>query len=220
MTKTVEMTVSDIKNQVFRVEGFKISIQGKRRVPVRLNNGKQSRGSLSVAEWIEKSFPDRLDVSISVLFGDDRPVRQINMVKLEGVRTTYPAGVKRIAQDKARAEKEVIVAKNKLKAKSKTMRQVKGEIKSLELQTAQEINKAQIVGQASAALDAIECALKKQNSFHPRIVELYRRASNDGIHDTQELIDRILAAWSFAEKEKDRLAQTVTDLKKTILIKG
>lgn len=220
MTKTVEMTVSNIKNQVFRVEGFRIEIVGKRQVLARLNSGKQSRGSLSVSEWIEKSFPNRLDVSISILFGDDHPIRQINKVKLEGVRTTYPAGIKRIAQDKARAEKEVIVANSKLKATSKTMRQVKGEIKSLEQQSAQQINKAKIVGQSEAAFDAIERALKKTNSFHPRILELYRMASNDGLHDTQEIIDRILAIWSFAEKEKDRLAQESADLKNMIRIKG
>lgn len=220
MNKTVEMTASDIKNQVFRVEGFKISIQGKRLIPVKLNSAKQSRGRYSVAEWIKKSFPNMPGVHISVLFGDDRPVTQVKVTKLENVRSSYPSGVKGILQDKAHIEKNFTDVKEKLEAKKRTVRKVRGEIKKMEKQSAQEINKAQIIGQAGAAQEAIELALKKQNSFHPRIQELCRNVCADGTLSTQEIIDHILAIWSHAEKEKDRLAQESTNLKNIIRIQG
>jgi len=104
-----------------------------------------------------------------------------------------------------KAEKITAETREQLKENKKTLRQVKGEHRKTVQQTAQKINAAQRNAELGAAFEAIDKALRKPNSYHQRVKELCKKSISDGLHDTQVLIERMLAAWSHAEKEKDRL---------------
>ena len=194
------MMAAAIKEQAIRVEGFELQIEGNSRriIDTRLHKQRQSRGDMSVADWIRVNFPAAENRSISVIFANGRPAKRVDLQK---VRASYPADFRKSAQEKKKTEKKVVNTTAQLKAKNKAIRQVKDDLKK----SVQEINKAHRDGENNAALDALYKALRKQNAFHPSVEELCMTAISNGLQDTQTVIEWILAAWSHAEKEKDIL---------------
>lgn len=202
MNEQEKSTISQIRGQVNRVEGFDIKIVGKRKLLVNLHDQKQTHGEMLVSTWISENFPDVEIGVVFVLFGKGRLAKRSDA--LEKVRESYPDNFKLLAKQKSAAEKTTANATIKLKEKNKAIRQVKSDLKRSVQQTALKINSAQKNAEHGAAYEALDKALRKKNMYHERVKELCETAILDGLYDTQAIIERILAAWSLAEKEKDR----------------
>lgn len=198
------MTVSAIKAQVIRVEGFDLQVEGKRKLAASLHHKKQSDDEMTVSAWINENFPGVEKGVVSILNGKGQLAKRGDT--LIKVRASYPSNFKLLAKQKNKVEKRAANTTTKLKEKNKTIRQAKGDLKKTVQQTALKINTAQRNAELGAAYDAVDKALRKPNTYHERVRELCKTAtSSEGLHDTQALVERILAAWSHAEKEKDHL---------------
>jgi len=203
MNNIKTMTVTTIKAQVIRVEGFALQVIGRRKLAATLHDKKQTDGEMSVSAWLSENFPSAEKGVVSVLFGKGQLAKRGDT--LEKVRASYPDNFKLLAKQKNTVEKKSANTTTKLKEKNKAFRQIKGELKMSEQLTVKKIHAAQRSAELGAAYDAVEKALRNQNPYHKRVKELCETAIADGLSDTQALIERMLAAWSFAEKEKDRL---------------
>lgn len=197
-----KMTITAIKAQVIRVEGFDLEIEGGlRKIDARLHTKRQSSGDKSVSQWISDNFPDVENVRIFILNAKGRPAKRNDLLKT--VREGYSPNIKKIAKAKEKAEKKATDAAALVTDKEIVINRLKGDNKK----SKGEVEAARQAGERGAALDALDIALQKIN-VHPRVKELCETAISNGLQETQALIERMLAAWSLAEKEKDILGRS------------
>lgn len=202
---TERMTIAAVKKLVFRVEGFRLEIKGnpRKEIDTILNQTKQSSGDMRVAAWIRGSFPNAEEGTISVDFFDGYSAGP--KVMLRNVRASYPPEIIVLARKSESAEQAAVKIKAQLKAETKVVRQVKGALRKSEKKTVQKVNAAQQTGELNAALDALDKALRNQNVYHPTVKDFCEKTIKEGLQETQFVIEQILAFWSRAEKEKQRL---------------
>jgi hypothetical protein len=124
---------------------------------------------------------------------------------LEKVRNSYPEDYKRKAKLLARERAGAGAIAAELAIKKDAVRRAKQDYKKTKKAAVLGMQTALQTGERNAAFDAIETALHITDRFHPRVAELCKTAISNGLKDTQSLIERMLAAWSAAEDEKDRL---------------
>jgi hypothetical protein len=216
MSNVETMAIAAIKEQVFRVEGFNLQINGKTRLVARLHKQKQTRGNMSVSEWLSENFPEVDKGVVDVLFPDGRPVRKSNQIILEAVRSRYPVDITKIAKASKKNEEKAGEINMKLKNEKKSSRQARASLKNVEEGVSQKVRNAGRNAERRAALEALDDAFQNPNAFHPRVNEIFENAIAKGLQHTQELIERILGAWSTAEKNKDELSLEVIRLKEDV----
>jgi hypothetical protein len=200
------MKIAAVKEQVRRVEGFEIRIGGDlRKIDARLHSKRKSPGDMPVAEWIRKNFPSTEKGVVSVLYSGGRQAKGVDLLK---VRADYPLGFGEDAKGKKKAEEMAADAKDQLEAEKKAIRQLKRDRKKIQLEIVKLVqlnNEAKKSGENGAAFQAIDKAIRDQNTFHPYVIEKCERAISNDSRETQVLIELILKHWSNAEKEKERL---------------
>jgi hypothetical protein len=204
------MTITEIKEQVSLVEGFNIEFGGRstKKINANLRARNKSPGDKSVADWIANSFPETPG-DVFVLRGNGKRATRSN---LANVRNSYPVDYKRGAKTLAREKAEAGAIAAKLEIKEEAVRRAKQVSKKIKKSAVLEVQTALQTGERNAAFDAIETALHNANRFHSRVAELCNTAISSGLEDTRSLIERILAVWSAAEDEKDRLNDLLKEI--------
>ena len=205
MPATQKMSISEIKEQVIRVEGFELKFDcGPRKLfETNLHPSRKTSDETRVADWITNNFPNAKKTEINVILATGKIASRMSLGQ---VRTSYPDNLRSLAKGKAKVESKVEAVKSALKQKKREVREVKGQV----IKTIKEINVARRDGESEAGYDALEKALRSPDRYHPRVIELCQPLIKDESIETQYLIERILALWTHAEKERDRLEGTTS----------
>jgi hypothetical protein len=202
MSKVQKMTIDAIKQQVMRIEGFELFVDGgpRKLIETCLRPNRQSSDETTVSDWLTQNFPSSGKNDVAVLLSSGKMAKRLTLKK---VRASYPEDFRKLARVKKKAETKAEEAKTALKASQKKARLAQREV----IKTVQEINVARKDGENEAGYDALDKALRNPGRYHERVIELCNKAIGNGHLETQNLMEFLLAAWTHAEKERDRLEQ-------------
>lgn len=201
--KLKTMTVAEIMAQVRRVEGFDVSISHKahKQINAKLRE-RRSDGNTTVSDWISKSFPECDKGTVTVLRHNGKPASRLT---IETLRRDYPKTVQTQAKKIESVESEYEGVKVENNALKKKVSKTKRERKTLEKEAAQTFNDAQKRAEQEAARETLDLLIREPNGYHQRVVDLCISYLAEEEMESKVLLRRILAAWSLAEVEKDRL---------------
>lgn len=163
------MTIAEIKEQVLRVEGFEVEIEGRstKKIDANLHSKKKTSGDMLVAEWIANSFPEMTQEVFVLRSNGSRVARS----SLEKVRNSYPEDYKRKAKLLARERAGAGAIAAELAIKKDAVRRAKQDYKKTKKAAVLGMQTALQTGERNAAFDAIETALHITDRFHPRVID-------------------------------------------------
>ena len=200
MSIVKKMSISEIKRQVMRIEGFELKFNcgPRKRFETNLNSIRKTSDDTRVVNWIHDSFPNAASNEIEVILGTGIVAKRRNLGQ---VRASYPHNLRKLAKSKEEIESKVETVKTALRASKKEVRQTKIEV----LKTVREINIARKDGEVEAGYDALDKALRQPDRYHDRVVVHCKSLLKDDTIETLALIEKILALWTHSETERDLL---------------
>ena len=208
-----KISIAEIKAHVEQTEGFSVEINGNanRTITTQLYL-RRAPGTMTVSQWIERCFPECVDGEVRVLRKPGSPAAK--NTTLESVRKNYPENFRKIHKDRALKADKVRQSEATVAEQSKKLRAANKVNKQQAKANVTEVNQRQAASHEEAAWQALDQLVRNDQKreparrlYHARAIELCQLMLQEEEMDTESVLKKILAAWSHAEIEKDRLTQ-------------